>query len=205
MHRIRQSRGISLLELAIVLGVGGLLLSALWMGAAAVLNEQKKSDLINGAVQTMTNARALFAGDPSSPDDFTQDDAVRANLFPDNWLFTLANGNIIVRQPFARSLAGDSAALAGGNGLLSLTLGNLGIPNSGIAQDACVLLLLRIGSADHFRELGLVSLEAVPGNGRLTAAVTPAAAAATCDTGGAEAAGLEEPTFEVVINFRPEG
>ncbi len=82
----RKKRGFNLVEAAIVLGVVGLVIGGIWVAAASVQSNLRKSDASKGLIQIVQNVRNLFYGQsPSATGDITTA-LVRANSFPGDFI-----------------------------------------------------------------------------------------------------------------------
>jgi len=59
--RIRNRSGFTLIEIAIVLTIVGLLVGGIWLAAATVLENKKRNDFATEMLQTLVNTEVLFA------------------------------------------------------------------------------------------------------------------------------------------------
>jgi len=59
--RIRNRSGFTLIEIAIVLTIVGLLIGGIWLAAATVLENKKRNDFASEMLQTLVNTETLFA------------------------------------------------------------------------------------------------------------------------------------------------
>lgn len=85
-QKIKARRGFNLIEAAIVLGVVGLVIGGIWVAAAAVQSNMKKSDASRGLIQIVQNVRNLYYGQsPTATADITAN-LVSANAIPGNFI-----------------------------------------------------------------------------------------------------------------------
>ena len=181
--QLRNQRGFTLIEIAIVLTIVGLVIGGIWLAASTVLNNNKKSEAARQVIQIVQNTKNLFANQTgaSPADGFNRATAVSAGVFPAGMV---VGG--IVRHPFATSTTTDSVNIAGATNTVTLTLGASGATTA-FPQDACIELVSRVATLENFQRYGITSI-----NG-LTAAST---LNATTISGACPAAG-----FAVTIVF----
>jgi len=88
--------GFTLIEIAIVLTIVGLLIGGIWLTAATVLENKKRSDFASGMLQALINTKALFASTSRIPQQ----------LFPTTqFLYTsLAPGNSNLKRVLRQGL-----------------------------------------------------------------------------------------------------
>lgn len=91
-RKTRARRGFNLIEAAIVLGVVGLVIGGIWVAAAAVSENMKVNDTLNGVATTANNVQRLisFADATVMNEDITPD-VIDTGIFPTDWV---ANGSI---------------------------------------------------------------------------------------------------------------
>jgi prepilin-type N-terminal cleavage/methylation domain-containing protein len=170
----KKKRGFTLTEIAIVLGIIGLILGAIWVAAAAVYNNLRVSKATTELLSVTQAMRSLYATQTTVAANGTPItlDLIRANVFPTDALDTGApsnaanvnapwsNSHILVyatQDPNAGSAAGDSFQVVFSN-----------IPQSG-----CISLATNSTGAG--RDAALVSVSFAGG---VNAAVMPVAATA---------------------------
>jgi len=127
-RRAKARRGFNLVEAAIVLGVVGLVIGGIWVAAAAVQSNLRKSDASKGLIQIVQNVRNLYYGQSPSATGAITTQLVNANAIPGNFISgTTAinpwNGAITV------SIAGSSD--------------QIDVAYAGIPRDGCIELTSR--------------------------------------------------------------
>ncbi|HEU0117110.1 MAG TPA: type II secretion system protein [Alphaproteobacteria bacterium] len=131
-------RGFTLTEIAIVLGIIGLILGAIWVAASAVYNNLRVSKATTELLQTAQAIRALYAtatttGDAAGTDE-TQN-YCKASVFPSD----MVTNPCAAVAPFATDPWGGSVMAT------SQTVTNagdaFGIEFSTVPQGACISLL----------------------------------------------------------------
>ncbi|HRJ12442.1 MAG TPA: type II secretion system protein [Alphaproteobacteria bacterium] len=168
--QLRNQKGFTLIEIAIVLTIVGLVIGGIWLAASTVLNNNKKSELSRQVVQIVQNTKNLFANQTgaSPATGFTTDTARNAGVFPAGMVV----GNF-VRHPFATVLTANSVTLnANAGNQLTLLLGTAANP---LPRDACIELVTRVATQENFSRYGIFSV-----NG-LTAGATVQNLSATCN------------------------
>lgn len=123
----RKRRGFNLVEAAIVLGVVGLVIGGIWVAAAAVQSNLRKSDASKGLIQIVQNVRNLYYGQagPNSEVDVTTQ-LIQANVIPGDFI----RGTTAV-NPW--------------NGYVSVTLdsSSMAVQYDAVPRDACIELSSR--------------------------------------------------------------
>jgi prepilin-type N-terminal cleavage/methylation domain-containing protein len=186
----RRTQGFTLTEIAIVLGIIGLILGAIWVAAASVYNAQRLNHANQATLQIAQGVRALYATSSSTgyATSFDMTSAlITANAVPND---LVASGGTTLTGPFPGGATGIIAT-SDGNGFV--------VVMSGVPKAACISVLSNVGGTA--RDPGLFNADAVPSAGpattdatttgtALTAAITPSgggttvsAAAATTGTG----------------------
>ncbi len=85
-NQAKARRGFNLVEAAIVLGVVGLVIGGIWVAAAAVQSNLRKSDASKGLIQIVQNVRNLYYGQtPTANGDITSQ-LISANAIPGNFV-----------------------------------------------------------------------------------------------------------------------
>ena len=165
---LKNQRGFTLIEIAIVLTIVGLVIGGIWLAASTVYNNRKKTQLGQDAVQIVQNVRNLYAGQSASTaNSITTAAAITAGAIPSNLI-----------------LAGNATATTafGGGSLTTVTSPNANqfvITMSGIPQDACIEMLSgRLAqTAQGARRIGLVTVNGV---GQAAFPITPVVANGAC-------------------------
>ena len=127
----RRRKGFNLVEAAIVLGVIGLVIGGIWVAAAAVQSNLRKSDASKGLIQIVQNVRNLYYGQsPSATADITTQ-LINANAIPGNFISGTSalnpwNGDITV------SIATGAS-----------TADSIDVAFEGMPRDACIELTSR--------------------------------------------------------------
>ncbi|HCM83391.1 MAG TPA: prepilin-type N-terminal cleavage/methylation domain-containing protein [Alphaproteobacteria bacterium] len=180
----RCNRGFSLLEIAIVMTIAGLLIAGIWLVAVEAENSSRKSSLNRDVLQIIQNTGAVFANQAAAVGSFTSADAINAGIFPGNWVY-----GSVLHHPFARdrSAAASAAMVNQGNNIL-FSVGNATI-NGGLPGDACTDLAVKLGTAANFQNLGFVQINvATPLGTRIfrrgDAPIRPTDAATICSPQG---------------------
>jgi len=157
----RKLRGFTLTEAAIVLGIVGLILGAIWVAAAAVYNNMRVSTTNTQLLQMVSNIRSLYATQQSMEAAATQLTLATAGAIPRDMIDDPAapavvrnvwNGVVLV-APANVNFAGDA---------FDVTLPNM-------PRQACTELLVRTTGSG--RDSGLVSI--TTGVGAIAAAAMP--------------------------------
>ena len=139
----KRKKGFTLTEIAIVLGIIGLILGAIWVAAASVYQNQRVNQAQTGILQLLQGVRTLYsqqatmgAGDQSLP-------LVNAGVVPTNLIKTGAAAFPYIISPW------------GGNMFVGGTTDGLGIEIGLDKMSAaiCVALTAAIYGASHDRTL----------------------------------------------------
>lgn len=188
----KSKKGFTLTEIAIVLGIIGLILGAIWTAAAAVYNNQRVAHANTAIVQITQGVRALYATSNTTgyaaatliTDTLRSAGAIPADLTASGTA-NLANG------PFPN---GQTAVIATSDGA------GFGIDMSGVTQANCTALVLAVGGAGRDPGLGTptVKTTAAPAAGDVTTTPTPLATAYTPATALALCANV---TNKIVFPF----
>jgi len=137
-----QKKGFTLTEIAIVLGIIGLILGAIWVAAASVYNNQRINQANTAVLQVLQGIRTLYSQQASIPggaQDIT-DKMVNAGIVPTNLVVT---GTATMRTPWGQSMyIGTNAA---GDGV--------SIVMNGMTSALCVGVISAIFGPSHDRTL----------------------------------------------------
>jgi type II secretory pathway pseudopilin PulG len=155
LDKARMKRGFTLTEAAIVLGIVGLILGAIWVAASAVYSNMRVSTANTQLMQIVQNIRSLYASSTQMSTATTTAELASAGAFPtdtnpaagtprDGW-----GGLITITYPAAGGvcpIAGDCFA----------------VNFAGVPQDACVKMAVSNGGQG--RDSGLVGISNVASN-----------------------------------------
>ncbi len=165
-------RGFNLIEVAIVLGVVGLVIGGIWVAAAAVQSNLREADASKGLLQIVQNVRNLYYG--QTPTATTDTDIttslISANAIPGDFIA----GTTSAKNPF--------------NGAVTVSL--TGNPNDTIAvvyaavpKDSCIELTSKNTSLSAGIGLSSIVIDATTGGSDATISTfpyLPTAAATNC-------------------------
>jgi prepilin-type N-terminal cleavage/methylation domain-containing protein len=148
----QRKKGFTLTEIAIVLGIMGLVLGAIWVAAAAVYNNQRVNQGNTAVMQVLQAVRTLYAQRATITTGDRTAELVAAGVIPTN----LVNGT-------------GMAAPWGGTMFVSGTADGLGVAivMNGMTPTLCVGLVAQIAGASHDRTF---SGNSMVGSGPITAA-----------------------------------
>jgi len=183
----RKQRGFTLTEAAIVLGIVGLILGAIWVAAAAVYNNMRVGTTTTQILQTISSIRSLY--DQSNDlTGMTQVNLAAANAVPRDMLANTASG--VLRDVWGTTYND------GVTGLIQAVTSNteIQVKFTAVPQDACIALASRITGSG--RDTGLKSV---------TMGTTTKYAATAGDfpiTPGVAAAACASPTGIFTLIFR---
>jgi len=165
----QRRRGFNLIEAAIVLGVVGLVIGGIWVAAAAVNANLRKSDASKGLIQIVQNTRSLYYGQsPTATADITSQ-LVSAKALPGDFINGTAG-----RNPFNGSV---TVSIAGAS------FDQIDVLFDGVPLDACIDLTSK--NTNISTGMGLTQLVIDATTGGTDTTVTsfpylPTAAATNC-------------------------
>ena len=201
--KLRNQKGFTLIEIAIVLTIVGLIIGGIWLAASTVFTNNKTQALSTDIIQVLQNTKTLFAGQGSSATSagFTEDAAKQAGIFPPDMISSsyTAAAPIIV-TPFSTDNSVNAFTVTPGAtaGQLIYKIGTA-TPN-GLPSQACISLLTTLGSLNNMQKLGILKLagtSAADLSAGGTAAVAPAAASAAGVCGAVGNANTITVTFSI--------
>ncbi len=158
----RKNKGFTLVEIAIVLTIVGLLIGGVWLAAAAVIENKKRDDLSASLLQAMINTKMLFSYNsqhqPFAPARLFYASLITGKEMVDRKFHTIM-GNFNRRGPIGRIIPAAAAACStsaqagssGGGG------GSSGGGSSSSGGGSC-------GPADGLNNTGIIASGAVPMN-----------------------------------------
>jgi prepilin-type N-terminal cleavage/methylation domain-containing protein len=177
-----KKRGFTLTEIAIVLGIIGLILGAIWVAAAAVYNNLRVSKATTELLTIAQGARALYATSSTTGDAAGVDETnvwIKGGIFPADTI----NGATANGPWNSSTITADSETINA-----STPGDGFGIQFSGVPQSACIALL--VGNTGSGRDNGLwnatasaAAVAAGTAYGTATATafpITPTTALASC-------------------------
>ena len=144
----KSKKGFTLTEIAIVLGIIGLILGAIWVAAAGVYNNQRINNANTAVMQITQGIRALYATSNSTGYGAATDITsamIDANAVPSN----MVSGATLI-GPFPGGRTGIIAT-SDGNGFV--------VAMSGVTEANCIALLTAVGGTS--RDPGLFTASAV--------------------------------------------
>ncbi len=208
----RLRRGFTLTEIAIVLGIMGLILGAIWAAASSVYNNQRINSASNDIASIVQGVRKLYAmsnGTGATANTNITGDLVLAKAVPSNMV---NSGTTYVVGGADHTLDGP---FPGGKTMITATSdgGSFAVVMSKVNTSNCISLLTSIGG--NARDPGLfyaaatasevhpalsdTPVAASPLNNPITASVATGAAGATiAGAGGCQASAN---TYKVVLGF----
>lgn len=174
-----RKRGFTLTEIAIVLGIVGLILGAIWVAAAAVYNNLRVSHANTQILQIVQGVRALYATSTvtGAGNALITDAVACAGAVPSDMITTACGGPAILSSPWA----------GGNTGVISNAVGDgITISMSGVPKAACTNLIASVagtnGDPGLYSAVAVVSAAPAAGDGavvvgpRVTKTVAQAAA-----------------------------
>jgi len=134
-----RNKGFTLTEIAIVLGIMGLILGAIWVAAASVYNNQRVNQANTGIMQILQGVRTLYAQQATITDGDLTQTLIGAGIIPTNLLV----GTTAMKAPWGGAMfVGGSSD----NNGVAIELGSM-------TTAVCVGLISTIFGASHDRTL----------------------------------------------------
>ncbi len=141
-------RGFTLTEAAIVLGIVGLILGAIWVAAASVYENLRVSTTSNQLLQIVQAVRSMHATQSTVDSDISAILVARAGGIPSDMVVKDSSGAVTaVRDVWAGDVTIDAATY-------SVPYDSFAITFSAVPQSACSNLLIRNTGAG--RDSGLI-------------------------------------------------
>lgn len=168
-----QIKGFTLTEAAIVLGIVGLILGAIWVAAASVYSNLRVKQTSEELLQVAQAVRSLYATSTTVDPAITAVNVARAGGFPSDMLDNPNNPTTV------RDVWGGDVTMAA-NTINGVANAGFTIAFSSVPQSACVQLVLRNSGVG--RDSGLVGItNAVAGVTNTVFPLTMAQALAVCN------------------------
>lgn len=147
-QRARSFRGFTLTEAAIVLGIVGLILGAIWVAAASVYDNLRVSTTSNQLLQIVQSIRSMHATQNTIDPNITAILVAQAGGIPNDMVTRSAAGAVTaVRDVWAGNVSIDDATYTVAQDSFSVTF-------SAVPQGACADLLVR--NTGSGRDSGIV-------------------------------------------------
>ena len=172
----RYKRGFNLIEVAMVLGVVGLVIGGIWVAAAAVNENMKVNDTAAGILTACDKATTVFPARMAPVGNYIQvpiTTLISAKIFPESWI---KNNNIIP------PIGAIGATFWMDNSQGDQYTGEVRLNIQNMTSSQCLALLPKLSTTDStiIRQLnvsgtGTVNIS-LPYTGSFTAACTSAAA-----------------------------
>ena len=148
-------RGFTLTEAAIVLGIVGLILGAIWVAAASVYSNMRVNTANKQLMTIVQNVRSLYASSATMDAAATMAQLISAGVFPGDTNpgspaghATNGWGGDIVVAPQTLTVAGDSFSVSFAS-VPQQACTQLAIANSGQGRDAGLIGVDKIAKTDN--------------------------------------------------------
>jgi prepilin-type N-terminal cleavage/methylation domain-containing protein len=149
-NQLTNQKGFTLIEVAIVLVIVGIVIGGIWVAAATVIGNNKNQTLSSGIIQFVQNIKALYASQPGSTStSLTVATAIAAGIVPAN----MTDGTNIF-DPFNPGTA--NITVVGAANTVDMKIGAL----TTLPANACATLVTTIGSAANVSKMGITTLNA---------------------------------------------
>jgi type II secretory pathway pseudopilin PulG len=131
-NQARDVRGFTLTEAAIVLGIVGLILAAIWAAAAAVYANMRVNDAQRGITMAAQQTRSMYA--VSADTGVDGENITSPGLFPSSWVKPDGSGGYIYFNPWQKDATSSMARVDGYGSKFAIIL-------DGVDADGCAALL----------------------------------------------------------------
>lgn len=162
-----KTRGFSLVELSIVLGIAGMLIAGLWAAASGIMENIKREDMYEDIAFTVEKTRALCGSGAcdyanagtaqqqaqiSGTGTVITDKLIRAGAIPEEMIRDRSANSLVADHPWGKigvngalitDGLGVSDGTANGTGSQTIRIGVKGLP-----QGACVATALRVSNSN---------------------------------------------------------
>jgi prepilin-type N-terminal cleavage/methylation domain-containing protein len=164
--KLRNNRGFTLVEIAIVLTIVGLIIGGVWAAAATVFANNKNQQFSKDLVQIIENIKSSYAGQPSvDVTGLSTDIAKNSGWFPNDMLSTVGTGASAVTTvitPFSLAAAPDHVSVGKGSAAnhVLLTIGTSTSSDTvhDVPKPACGLVSSQLASVTNQAALGIVTV-----------------------------------------------
>jgi len=198
--QLHTQKGFTLIEIAIVLTIVGLIIGGIWLAASTVFSNNKTQALQKDVIQVIQNTKTLFAGQGSSAvtTGFTNANAATSGVVPSDMVTPTAG---VLVTPFSTQTAASDVNFS------APTATTVGLQLLNIPSNACTQMLLTLGSLNNIQKLGIVGLSGgagaqtpaagglVTGTVGVTTSVTAVNAAGACPAGNADSIAVDFNAF----------
>ena len=185
----RRRRGFSLAEFAIVLGIMGIVLGALWGVVSIVRENMKRGEMAEQMIAMVNNIRSFYMGTSAArtpagsvAESDVTDYLLKQGVLLSEQLRDRTAGTWVADHPWGATGASNTLLANGGIGVSGLDAGAVNVSNRafriqlrGLKYSSCVALASRLSGSNP---MGLIAVHI---NGTLTNPITPDSAAANCN------------------------
>lgn len=202
----QRRKGFTLTEIAIVLGIVGLILGAIWVAAAGVYNNQKINRANTEILTILQSVRSLYASSGAVGSDTEITNSLcQANVFPGDMVGVAACGDNSIRHPWG---AAGTVHVYSTSSMTANTGDAIQIEFINIPRWACISLLTALGGNSHDSGMiyisGAAAFSSAGGStyaGLAAPPVTTIAAANNCSGSAGGSAANENTSFYVVYRI----
>lgn len=202
----RRKRAFTLTEIAIVLGIVGLILGAIWVAAAAVYNNLRVSKANTEILSIAQAVRTLYATSSTMTDAAGTDETgsmCKASIFP----------NDMIPTGGCPAVGAASTLINPWNGTVTVTAqtdtvasDSFGIEFNGITQGACITLVTSITGTGRDPGLYYAGVTAAPKGAVAFGAASPMALPVPASTAAAAGnCGLATTGLSIQLAFQLKG
>lgn len=176
-------RGFTLIEIAIVLTIVGLVIGGIWLAASTVLNNNRIAEASRQVLQIVQNTKNLFTTQTGNAPaaGFTHVAGIAAGVFPAGSVITQGAAQI-TKHPFSTGNV-NSITMAGVGNQVTLNYG-VGAPPAATAlsQDACIAIATTVATPANFQRYGIITVNGL----NAAAAANVNAIIASCPVGNTD-------------------